>query len=61
MFSLVELIDVDVATGDLCGAGHGDDYLTLKESIPPHTTTSPSRVNTASLQRCNSAREHDSA
>ena len=48
MFSLVELIDVDVATGDLWVAGHGDDYLTLKESIPPHTTTSPSRVNIVS-------------
>ena len=39
-------IDVDVATGDLWVGADGNDYLSLKNMIPPHTTKSPIVVNT---------------
>ena len=45
---LVELIDVDVATGDVWLAGHGDAYLAMKHFFPPHASTSPSQVSTFS-------------
>ena len=44
MCSLVDNIDVDVATGDLWIAGHPDVDILGKHATPPHTTISPSQV-----------------
>ena len=44
MCSLVDNIDVDVATGDLWIAGHADGDLLAKHITPPHTAISPSQV-----------------
>ena len=51
MFQVIPLylpvyIDVDVKTGDLWVGADGNDYLALKNLIPPHKTVSPIVVNT---------------
>ncbi|KAK2181929.1 hypothetical protein NP493_376g03018 [Ridgeia piscesae] len=43
--SLVDNIDVDIATGDVWVTGHADLQLNQKYMIPPHTSISPSQVN----------------
>ena len=44
MCSLVDNIDVEVATGDLWIGGHPDVDMVLKHIIPPYTSISPSQV-----------------
>ena len=44
MCSLVDNIDVDVATGDLWIGSHPDVDKLLKYTIPPYTSISPSQV-----------------
>ena len=51
--SLVDNIDVDIATGDVWVTGHADLQLNQKYMIPPHTSISPSQVTNYFL--CSSA------
>ena len=53
MCSLVDNIDVDIATGHVWVTGHADLQLNQKYMIPPHTSISPSQVNKYCL--CSSA------